>query len=179
MTPATVPSATLPRLPDRDLPTVGISMHDDVVRLEVCRRLDLEATIALVDAVDAAVLAGATVLIDLRCDGGRLPPADEVVTAHPGTDTVGRLDVRGSGYVQLAADGSCWMIDLVGARLCRGAGRIDPCFVASTAWTPIDAIWIARESVHALTTEGDYLTRAVRWSPGGSRPAGEPRASAA
>jgi hypothetical protein len=157
---------TRPSLDDQ--PAIEISMSDDLIVVRPQGRLDVDATIALVEAVDAAV-ANCTVLLDLD---GSAPEAEMVAdrphACHPSfgvTTTIERatIEVIGAGCVRLRSPHSHWLIDLNHRRFCRSSRPVDRCFVAPDEWTPIRSIWATEGGVCVLTRNEAVISTATRW----------------
>jgi hypothetical protein len=149
-------------------PAIAISMSDNLIVLRPQGRLDLDATHALVAAVDAAG-PESTVLIDLD---GAVPEPEAV----PGTratfpasfeitTTIGRatIEVLGPGCVRLRSPQSHWTIDLNERRFCRSSRPLDRCFVAPDDWTSIRSIWATSDGVSVLTNGDAIISTATRW----------------
>lgn len=149
-------------------PAIEVSMSDDLIVLRPEGRLDLDATHALVAAVDAAS-GSAMVLIDLE---GSMPRADVITdrphACHPSfglTRTIERatIEVIGPGCVRLRSPHSHWTIDLNQRRFCRSSRPLDRCFVAPDGWTPIRSIWATADGVCVLTKNEAVISTTTRW----------------
>ena len=149
-------------------PAVSVSMSEDHVVICPPAHLDLETTEVLVVAAASAVTSGSTVLIDLDPETtsdeliARRPLSDDVLTCV--TSESGPVRVLGAGFVSLATRDAHWTIDLTRGRLCRSDGAVDPHFVVSGNWTPVQALWVTSANVTAPTTDGTYLSTQAVWS---------------
>lgn len=167
-------------------PPITISMDHDRVVIRPDAPLDRDATVALTEALNAAVLAGSTVLVDLgerdrprrRTDVELCAGRDEVA---PVTTTAGGDDSRcpvdvlvaGPGLIRIAASASWWTIDLRRRRFCQSEAPIDRRFVGEDAWTLIRSLRVSPATVSALTASGTLVTssrRAVVWRPTATTP---------
>jgi hypothetical protein len=151
-------------------PPITVSMDGDLVVIRPERRLDRDASMALIAVINAAVVAGATALIDLergirprtqvvaarRSHGSETPrrPADisRSVTARNG------ITLAGPGCIRLATTRSCWTIDLTARRFCRSATPLEARFVAPDFWIGVRQIWITADSVTAITTADSLIS---------------------
>ena len=152
-------------------PPITVSMDGDQVVIRPERRLDRDASMALIAAINAAVVAGATVLIDLergirprnqvvaparRSHARETPrrPADisRSVTARNG------ITLAGPGCIRLVTTRSCWTIDITARRLCRSATPLEARFVAPDFWIGVRQIWISADSVTAITTADSLIS---------------------
>jgi hypothetical protein len=148
---------TRPSLDDQ--PGIAISMADSLIVVRPNGRLDLDATHALVAAVDAAGF-GSTVLIDL--DGSASSP----VAVTGGLSTTfdrATIEVVGPGCVRLRSPQSYWTIDLNERRFCRSSRPLDRCFVAADDWTEIRSISVTNDGVSVLTCADSIISTATRW----------------
>jgi hypothetical protein len=119
--------------------------------------LDAGATAALVAAINAAVAAGAAVLVDLV--GGPAGQLDGAATAPPcGHDRWPSpvATVAGPGFVELAAGDRPWLLDVIGQRLSRSHAG-DRRFLPVSAWTPVVAVTVSAAVVGATTASGDRI----------------------
>ena len=121
-------------------------------------RLDEGATATLVAAVNAAVAAGAAVLVDLEPEP--LGLSDEVPRCE---SRCGRdhwessvATMVGPGLVELAAGDEPWLLDVVGRRLSRVRAQ-DRRFLPPSAWLSVRAVTVSAAIVGATTAAGDRL----------------------
>ena len=153
---------------ERD-PAISISMDDDQVVIRPQRRLDHEATVALNAVLNAAVIAGSTVVVELELDDrtGAHPtsPAPHAVackfTRDQASGTVTEVVTAGPGCITIASTGSWWTIDLVNRRFCRSATPVDPRFVGLDLWIGVRKVWVSAARMTVLTA-GDTLISAPR-----------------
>ena len=153
-------------------PSIAVSMVGDIVVLSPRGRLDLDATQALVHAVDAASSSDRKVVIDL--DGSaELSPAEllfrteatppngvPMPVSHP---TIG---VIAPGCVRLSSTRGHWTIDLSERRFCRSAEPVDRRFVGIDDWTGIRNVWAASVGVAVLTIDDAIISTATPWVAG-------------
>ena len=152
-------------------PPITVSMDGDHVVIRPERRLDRDASMALIGAINAAVMAGATALIDL--ERGIRPRTRVVAPArrpHVGEAPWRLADMSksesanngitfaGPGCIRLATTRSCWTIDLSARRLCRSATPLEARFVAPDFWIGVRQIWISADSVTAITTADSLIS---------------------
>lgn len=144
-----------------------VSMLDDHVVFGVPTPIDLEMTELLVVAAASGVAAGSTVMIDLDPDTSSgdlvarrpLGAIDASCVTHDG----GPVTVLGAGSVRISTRDAHWTIDLANGRLCRSDSTVEPQFVRPDAWIRIHALWVNRDQITALTSEGTYLTTIATW----------------
>ena len=150
-------------------PSIAVSMVGDIVVLSPRGRLDLDATHALVRAVDAASASDRKVVIDL--DGSaELSPAEllfrteatppnfvPMPVSHP---TIG---VIAPGCVRWSSPRGHWTIDLGERRFCRSAEPVDRRFVGVDDWTGIRNVWAAAVGVAVLTVDDSIISTATPW----------------
>jgi hypothetical protein len=150
------PPEPRPRL---DEPAIIVRAESDRVIIQPRPgRFDGDATTALVAAINAAVAAQATVLIDL--DGGPLDPADPVplAAAHRGPSHGAAPLARlvSPGFLELAAGRQPWLLDVVGRRLSRCQAG-DRRFLPVSAWHAVRAVTVSTAAVSATTTAGQRI----------------------
>ena len=153
-------------------PSIAVSMVGDIVVLSPRGRLDLEATYALVNAVDAASSSDKKVVIDL--DGSaELSPADllfrtEVTPPNgvPMPVTHPTIGVVAPGCVRLSSTRGHWTIDLTERRFCRSAEPVDRRFVGIDDWIGIRNVWAAAVGVAVLTNDDAIISTATPWVVG-------------
>lgn len=151
-------------------PPITVSMDGDHVVIRPERRLDRDASMALIAAINAAVIAGATALIDLergirprtqvdasRRTQGRETPWRLADTSNSDTSNNG-ITLAGPGCIRLATTRSCWTIDITARRLCRSATPREARFVAPDFWIGVRQIWISADSVTAITTADSLIS---------------------
>jgi hypothetical protein len=76
----------------------------------------------------------------------------------------GPVGVLGAGYVGFVTSDAHWTIDLGHGRLCRSDEVIEPSFVGSDEWTPIQALWVTQTTITALTNDGTCLSTPAAWT---------------
>jgi hypothetical protein len=148
---------------------IAVSMVGDVVVLSPRGRLDLDSTIALVNAVDAASGSDNKVVIDL--DGSaELSPAELLFRSEatppngvPLPVSAPTIGVIAPGCVRLSSPRQHWTIDLSERRFCRSADPVDRRFVGLDDWTPIRSVWAASVGVAVLTTDDSIISTATPW----------------
>jgi hypothetical protein len=150
-------------------PSISVSMVGDIVVLSPRGRLDLDATHALVQAVDAASCSDGKVVIDL--DGSaELSPA-ELLFRTEATPPNGvpmpvsnpTIGVIAPGCVRLSSARGHWTIDLSERRFCRSAEPVDRRFVGIDDWTGIRNVWAASVGVAVLTVDDAIISTATPW----------------
>ena len=150
-------------------PAIAVSMVGDIVVLSPRGRLDLDATRALVQAVDAASNADRKVVIDL--DGSaELSPADLLFRTGatppngvPLPQTQPTIGVIAPGCVRLSSPRGHWTIDLSERRFCRSAEPVDRRFVGIDDWIGIRNVWAASVGVAVLTDDDAIISTATPW----------------
>jgi hypothetical protein len=150
-------------------PSIAVSMVGDIVVLSPRGRLDLDATHALVHAVDAASGSVRTVVIDL--DGSaELSPAELLFRTEatppngvPMPVTQPTIGVIAPGCVRLSSPRGHWTIDLSERRFCRSAEPVDRRFVGLDDWTGIPNGWAASVGVAVLTIDDAIISTATPW----------------
>jgi hypothetical protein len=155
----TVYELTPPERPTRpDGPAIIVRADRDGVIIQPHRdRVDRDATAALVGAINAAIAAEATVLIDF--DGAPPGPAAWVPfsSSHAGPprcDPVARM--VSPGFVELTADPQPWLLDVVGGRLSRCRAQ-DRRFLPVSAWLTVRSVCISASAVSVTTTAGERI----------------------
>lgn len=151
---------------DRIDPPITVSMDGDHVVIRPERHLDHDASMALISAVNAAVIAGATALIDLeqgtrstaravgpaRRAGGQESPRRPVDAALSG------ITLAGPGCIRLRTTLSYWTVDLATRRFCRCTTPLEARFIGSDFWIGVRKLWISAESVSALTVTDSLIS---------------------
>jgi hypothetical protein len=153
-------------------PSIAVSMVGDIVVLSPRGRLDLDATYALVHAVDAASSSDTKVVIDL--DGSaELSPADLLFRTEatppngvPLPVTRPTIGVVAPGCVRLSSSRGYWTIDLTERRFCRSAEPVDRRFVGIDDWIGIRSVWAAAVGVAVLTNDDAVISTATPWVAG-------------
>lgn len=153
-------------------PAIAVSMVGDIVVLSPRGRLDLDATYALVQAVDAASCSDRKVVIDL--DGSaELAPAELLFRTEatppngvPLPVTQPTIGVIAPGCVRLSSPRGYWTIDLGERRFCRSAEPVDRRFVGIDDWTGIRNVWAASVGVAVLTADDAIISTATPWVAG-------------
>ena len=153
-------------------PSIAVSMVGDIVVLSPRGRLDLDATHALVQAVDAASAADRKVVIDL--DGSaELSPAELLFRTEatppngvPLPVSHATIGVIAPGCVRLSSSRGHWTIDLGERRFCRSAEPVDRRFVGVDDWTAIRSVWAAAVGVAVLTVDDAIISTATPWVSG-------------
>jgi hypothetical protein len=150
-------------------PSIAVSMVGDIVVLSTRGRLDLDATPALVHAVDAASCSDRKVVIDL--DGSaELSPAELLFRTEatppngvPMPVTHPTIGVIAPGCVRLSSTRGYWTLDLSERRFCRSAEPVDRRFVGIDDWTAIRSVWAASVGVAVLTADDAIISTATPW----------------
>ncbi len=127
---------------------------------------DLDLTLVLIDATEAAVRGGLSVMVDLdpAAESRELYAAGLSATAGGSAPSAGgSVALLGPGCVRVRTVESIWTIDLSRGRMFRSDSAIDPFFVTPEAWTSVRAIWLSCASVMALTADGSYLSARSAW----------------
>jgi hypothetical protein len=150
---------------------IAVTMVGDIVVLSPRGRLDVDATHALVQAVEASCTSG-KVVIDL--DGSaELSPAELLFRTEatppngvPLPVTHPTIGVIAPGCVRLSSPRGHWTIDLGERRFCRSAEPVDRRFVGADDWTPIRNVWAASVGVAVLTADDAIISTATPWVVG-------------
>jgi hypothetical protein len=148
---------------------IAVSMVGDIVVLSPRGRLDIDATYALVQAVDAASCSDRKVVIDL--DGSaELSPAELLFRTEatppngvPLPVTRPTIGVIAPGCVRLSSTRGYWTIDLGERRFCRSAEPVDRRFVGIADWIGIRNVWAASVGVAVLTNDDAIISTATPW----------------
>lgn len=167
-------TSTVRQWPDAGGRAVDISMFDDQLVIRPPARLGLDMTIVLVDAVDAALRGGATVMVDLdpetaSSDLAAVGPVGS--SPDVGATPRGPVVVLAPGCVRVPTLDGHWTIDVAASRMFRSDTPLDPSFVGPDDWTPIRALWLTCASLTALTDAGSYLSARTPWQRAPAPPA--------
>ena len=126
----------------------------------------LHAT-SLAELVNAATRANTIVVVDpapMRCDEAfatyMSSDADRTCRDHARCAPSEAVVVT-EGHMHVRTEGGVWLLDLGLGRLARTDDRVDPQFLAGSAWSPIVAVRIAPTRLTALGPDGS-LTSAPR-----------------
>ena len=149
---------------------VSISMHEKIVVVRPRMKPDALGTQVLADVVNAATLAGSTVVLHRRDGLVDSTAAIEVPAAEEnGADVPAAVAPAGVGFLELRSEGAIWTIDYGRSRFVRSDRPPDRLFLDASDWTSFEAVWIGPQVVSALTVDGSYVAgrRAFRQPPCG------------
>jgi len=145
-------------------PHLTIEMRGRNVVIRTPAVIDEGYTVALVEAINAAVVTDTVVIIDpepVRCDD--LFAADERSTAslpcprHRRCEPVA-AEVVNSRMIRIAAERDSWTIDLRSGRLCQASPRTHHLYIGPDSWMPVVAVVVTPTRLSALTTDDVVIT---------------------
>ena len=137
---------------------VSVSMHEMVVVVRPKKRSDVLGTRVLTDVVNAATLAGSTVVLHRR-DGSvdsKAAIEEPAASAH-GVGVPVPAEPAGVGFLALRSEGAIWTIDFGQSRLVRSDSPPDRLFLDASDWTLFEAVWIGPNFLSALLVDGTYV----------------------
>lgn len=139
--------------------------HDDRLVLVPVGTLDEDTVRSLLDALEAARLAGTPAAVCLdhveRVEAGAVALlAGTTVEVVPDRSAADPPAARGA-VLALPTRSDWWLIDPRAGRLCRVMREIHPLFVPEQAWVRYSSLRFAGGCIVASTTDGAHLIGAV------------------
>ena len=141
---------------------IGMRGHNIVIRSTAA--IDEGYTVALADALNAAVVTDTVVIIDpepVRCDdafaGDDHATFASKCASHDSCEPI-EAEVVNSRMIRIAAECDSWTIDLRAGRFCRAAPKTHLLHVSPEAWVSVIAIIVTPTRLSALTTDGALIT---------------------
>lgn len=136
---------------------LSISMLGDTVVARLNSTPDAIGTQVLSDVVNAASVAGSTVMLHRRGWQVDSSVSIEMPSAEGTTGEPLEVETAGIGLLQVRTDGAMWTIDVGSARFIRTDRPLHRLFLSASTWTSYDAVCIAPQYVRACTREGSYV----------------------
>jgi hypothetical protein len=138
---------------------VVIEMGGSNLVIRSTDNIDHSYTIALADAVNAAIDTDHVVVIDpapIRCDDEFTAARFEPTTTAPSSSSsrAVAVEVVRSGIIRIPGLRSVWTIDLAAGKFCQSDENIDIHFLDDHAWTPVIAIGVTPTRLIALGHDG-------------------------
>jgi hypothetical protein len=153
-------------------PPVRVCMDGLDVVVRVAGALDRDATNALAVSMNAAIMAGGRVLLDLDPVADLTPLQEATVRDPRMSDASGRPHVEaiGPGLIRIPTASRRWTVDVSRRRLCTTDDPTDRRFVPPQAWRWIRSLSVSSRAVVAIGSTGDVISTRAALAEGSSDP---------